>query len=339
MNILFIDAIPDNGLVEARIDDQGEITINLGGSCNLWKFLAPSLSQFPNTFLERIIISANSRDIPLKIKAPILVFNEISEPDSHLDALKITNQIIDQLKCAVINSPASIMNTRREHLQEKLIEFSCFNVPKTIRMTPLSPKDISRAWKKYFPECSVIVRKAGDHGGKSTLKLSNQKDLSLLHQYSLDGSAYMMSEFINYRSPDQLYRKYRFVLVNGAVFLRHMIISDQWMVHSRSRSFMKQNPKYYDEEKEMLHNFKNIVDPGLLKSLSMLNQIFGAEYLGLDCHIDEDNILTVFELNAGMNILVNNQVDGQLWEEPIDQIKQALLKLIINKASSSIRLT
>ncbi len=338
MYILFVTAVADDNSAKVLVDEQGNPQIMLTGSANIWDFIHPLLNERLNCFTERFLISATNTYDNLSDKRPDIVFNEISEPDSHINALRLSDKLFKQFQCPVINPPSAIVNTRRERLAEQLSSLNSIRVPSTIRCAPESPEQVYHFWQQHFPGKSVLIRGVGDHGGQSTLRLGSELDLHLLYRLPLDGRHYLLSEYIDYISEDGLYRKFRVVLIDGQVYLRHLIISDQWMIHSNSRDFMRKDRGLVQEEERYLTSFKACISDSILADLQKINRLIGAEYLGLDCTI-KDNQLMVFELNANMNILINNQADGQLWQAPINQIKEALLKLITAKIRSSKPLT
>lgn len=337
MNILFINAIADDHSVKAIIEAQGNIRVILSGSSNVGSHLAPYLKKDTGGKIEHLTTSMHDERQNIEVTLPDIVFNEVSEPDSHIGALHKVNRLISQLRCPVINPPEAILNTRREALSDKLSSLQTIRVPKTIRIKPASPEQINQIWQMHFSDKAVLIRAAGDHGGCSTLRLTSEQDLSLLHRLPLDGRDYLLSEYLDYVSDDGLYRKYRVVLVDGEIYLRHLIISDHWMIHSGGRIFMENHPELCQEEASNLINFESILSDNVIADLKKINNLIGADYLGLDCNINGDQ-LTVFELNANMNILVGNKVNNQLCDESIGSIKQALCRLVTRKVNNSIRL-
>lgn len=333
MNVLFINAIADDLSVKAFVNEDGKIQVVFSGSCNVRDYLTSDLKEYYGAEVEYLTTTSQDNREQIQIKRPDIIFNEVSEPDSHIGALQKVEHFINQLKCPVINAPVSVVNTRRETLADKLSSLKTARVPGTIRIRPELPEQVLQLWRQYFPGKSVLIRGTGDHGGCSTIRLDSDKDIALLHRLPMDGRDYLLSEYVDYVSDDGLYRKYRIVLIDGDIFLRHMIISDHWMVHSDGRSFMENRPELCQEEAHNLGNFANIISDEVIADLTEINRLIGAEYLGLDCNIN-GNKLTVFELNANMNILTGNKVNGALCDEAINNIKAALVKLVGFKSGS-----
>ncbi|MCV6590310.1 MAG: hypothetical protein OIF57_14995 [Marinobacterium sp.] len=332
MNILFINAIADDNSAKVSISEDGQLRIILSGSANLQNFLSSQLNRAESTTVSTLCLGPSDERKNIRISAPDLVVNEISEPDSHVTSLEKLAGIVAELNCPVINPPAAIIHTRRENLATQLAPLQRLKVPTTLRITPDSPRQLLECCQRYFPGKAVLVRGTGDHGGVSTIRLAANSNEQPLHRLPFDGRHYLLSEYIDYSSPDGLYRKYRVVLIGDEIYLRHMIVADKWMIHSSSREFMQANPGYAQEEAMMLQSFTQQLSTPLLTELKQINRLLGTDYLGLDCAINADGTATVFELNANMNILVANKGDNSLWQTPIDNIRQALLALIYHKA-------
>lgn len=332
MNILFLRALPDDGFSQVLIKEDGSLDLLFSGCANTQSALIPLLRNTAKVKVDNLLLSTLDLRQSRNMQKPDVIFNEISEPDSHKKALGMAHKLIQQIQCPVINAPDKIANTRRETLAEILSPLSQVQVPKTLRCQPKSPKNIQTLWQNQFAGKPIIIRAAGDHGGSSTERLNNEQDLELLHQFALDGRDYLISKFMDYADSDGLYRKYRFALIDGQVILRHIIVSDYWMIHSRSRDYMNQHPEYYEEEQALLDAEAPSLPDGVLAILAQMNHLFQVDYLGIDCHINDKGEILVFELNANMNILINNPEQSWRWEKNIQRIAQTLNNLILRKA-------
>ena len=75
----------------------------------------------------------------------------------------------------------------------------------------------------------VLVRPVGSHAGAGLRKVESGAELAG-YLDAEDGPAYL-TEFVDYRSADGLYRKYRVAFVDGRPWLCHLAVSEHWMVH------------------------------------------------------------------------------------------------------------
>ena len=73
---------------------------------------------------------------------------------------------------------------------------------------------------------------------------------------ALDGRGYYLTQYFEYKE-NGVYQKYRLVVINGEVFIRHFRTTDHWMIHRNScEKFMENNPQYEEKEAHILKNFE-----------------------------------------------------------------------------------
>lgn len=329
MDFLFVYGIPDDQSGKVKIDHQGNSSIVLSGSCNI----SPFLQELPGNLRLFGIDSANYAQHFQLNYWPNVIFNEISDPDSHSVALRRCDAFCRQQQKPVINHPARILATRRDLIAKQLQGIKGLVLPKTIRLCPKSPSDVANAIRAERLSYPVIFRQAGDHGGVSTTLITTESEITAsMHQYALDGRAFYATEFVDYRSGDGLYRKYRIVVVGGKPYLRHMIVSDSWLIHSSSRQFMQAQPLLRHEEAQQINTFEESLAPKIASCIAAISSELQLDYFGIDCHISNNHELLAFEINANMNVMLNNNPSPNIWQKPIKQIKQHLLQMICARA-------
>src|SRR5439155_1080338 len=81
-----------------------------------------------------------------------------------------------------------------------------------------------------------LFRQVGSHGGQDLALVGDRDDLDRLEQFALDGRDFYVTEFVDFRSPDGLYRKYRVLVIDGVPYAKHMIASDSWNIHAEDRT-------------------------------------------------------------------------------------------------------
>lgn len=72
--------------------------------------------------------------------------------------------------------------------------------------------------------------------------------------------------------------------------------------------------------------------PKLQHTLAAITATLQLDYYGIDCSIDANNEILVFEINANMNVLTNNQPLPNKWQKPLANILRAIETMIVNKA-------
>ncbi|QFR43906.1 ATP-grasp domain-containing protein [Sulfurimonas xiamenensis] len=323
-NILFINGIPDDRkMLIQKIDKNGLIKWRGKGGTNLSNFLKNDLFDQYNVVFDL----KGTQELPRQMIHA--VFNQISDADTHKNVLKKTDSFYKTVSKHVpfFNPPANVMNTTRDNVYRLLQGVDKLHVPKTVKIQPKSPSDIYDTVEKEHFEFPVIFRQAGDHGGISTVRVDDKTEQ--FYAFPLDGRDYYLTQFVDYSDNAGVYTKYRLVVVDGEVYIRHVIFSDSWVIHSKSREYMEKNKKYQSQEEKILKSFNVEIKPKIKDVINEMYKKLKLDYFGVDCYIDKDMNILVFEINANMNILVNNAKDkNNIWTKQIDIIKNAIIAMI-----------
>lgn len=333
MKTLLISGVADDNQAMAHFNDKGAIHLHVTGSSNF----GSCLNDIPGQ-KQQFCMAGKGKAQPFAFSFwPDVIINEISDADTHQYALKRCAHLCHQQNKPVVNHPQVIMQTRRDHVYQRLHNLPMVQMPKTIRFTPHSPRDVAQAIDANQLSYPILFRQAGDHGGISTIQLAHEADIeTAMYRFALDGRPYYGTQWIDFRCDDGLYRKYRLVIVGDQVFLRHVIISDQWLIHSSSREFMADHPHLRIEEQQALAHFETTLRPNIQPTIALISNQLSLDYYGIDCCIKPSGELLIFEANANMNILINHQPSPNPWDTPIANIKQHFIRLVISRANVSV---
>jgi glutathione synthase/RimK-type ligase-like ATP-grasp enzyme len=214
-------------------------------------------------------------------------------------------------------------------------------MPKTIRITPVSVKNVQKQVTDAGMTTPFIIRAAGAHGGVGMQYIANfsEEELLKLERYAYDGSTYYITEFIDFKNADGLYRKSRIIYVNGKFIARHRIISDSWMIHSRSRKTLMETCEdlRHEEEAFLTQPLDKSLGATATKSLRKMADIVGLDYFGIDCSLQDDGTIILFEVNAAFNSMVQDDLPIYPYlEKPVTQIKEAFNVMVAEKAKSAL---
>ena len=320
-NILFLNGIPDDGkIIVISIGEHNQLRYKVAGNANISDHLDEDLiTPFITTF------DLDAKQALSPRPGIDAVFNQISDADSHkvtlMKAELLYNLVSDKLP--FFNSPANIKKTTRDSLYQILQGIDKLHVPKTVRIQPESPSDIYQAIKDEQFEFPVIFRQAGDHGGVSTIKLDDTTEQ--FYPFSLDGRTYYLTQFIDYKDKENdLYIKYRLVVIGGKVFVKSVMPGEQWLVHHATRLSTDEGKAI---EQKRLDSFSKDIAPSIQPTITEIHNRLGLDYFGIDCHIDQDHNILVFEINANMNVF-SSPSDIQIVHT--EKIRKALEELIVN---------
>jgi hypothetical protein len=177
----------------------------------------------------------------------------------------------------------------------------------------------------------AMVRPAATHAGQGLAYVQTQAELQA-HVQRFPAPAYDVAAFMEYRSDDGYYRKYRIVIVNGTAYPYHLAISPRWMVHYQS-SPMAEHAWMRAEEEAFLRNPAGVF-PRWKELAREISAAIGLDYVGLDVTRLVDGTMLVFEADPAM--LVHDEDQGGIFaykRHAIAAIREALHRLIESRAT------
>jgi tetratricopeptide (TPR) repeat protein/glutathione synthase/RimK-type ligase-like ATP-grasp enzyme len=257
-----------------------------------------------------------------------VVVNLVSETDFGLDVMASAIDVADSLHRPVVNHPRLMLATDRESISRRLTGVADAVMPATIR---IEAKDLQRRVRdgdtKAFP---LIVRHAGKHGG-DMMELAEDADTLLRFAEEAGEQTLYLTEFVNYSSPDGLFRKYRFIFVGDQILPYHLAIGDGWKVHHASTRMA--NVEWMRREEEaFLNEPERVFGAKGMAALDAIRRQIGLDYFGIDCSLDSEGRVVIFEVNASMLIHLHNA--GFEYKTPhVHRIKQAFELLLERKAN------
>ncbi|MGW8168722.1 MAG: ATP-grasp domain-containing protein [Sulfurovaceae bacterium] len=316
-NILFINGVADTNKVKVtKVEKNGNIKWRTRGSANISNYLENDLFHCMN------IVFDTRMDQMLPRQMVHGVFNQISDPDTNKISLEKVQNFYKAISTQVpfFNIPSHVMRTTRDNIYQMLQGIDKLHVPKTVKIQPKSPKDIYNVIKEEGFQFPVILRQAGDHGGISTIRVDNETEQ--FYAFPLDGRDYYLTQFVEY-AEDGLYIKYRLIVVDSKVYLRHVKVSAGWMVHHKSQIDDPEEVQKISAKRFFDH--KEAVQEVVTKIYDRLQ----LDYFGIDCSIDKDMNLLIFEINPSMGVFL--QAKGDIFSKNVDEIRQAVIKMIDNR--------
>ena len=226
-----------------------------------------------------------------------LVFNAIEEAESSDAAIQRCAAFIASQSKPVINHPRHLANVRRSTLPDTLRDVVGCSVPPTHRIARQELERLlqdSAATGYDFP---VLVRPVDTHRGDWQERLSNAAELRD-YLMRVPGKHFNVSPFVDYRSEDGYYRKYRVFIVDGKPFPYHLAISEKWKVHYHS-SLMGQHAWMRDEELRFLEDPRRVFKEWDA-TFGGIAIAVGMDYFGVDCARTPEGSALIFECGPGM---------------------------------------
>jgi hypothetical protein len=228
--------------------------------------------------------------------APVLprhdaVFVAIGESDKARPHLAAVGRLLDEAGEPVLNRPERIARLARVPLAETFAAARQTRVVSTTRIAR------ERYAADGFPY-PHIVRPVDSHGGHGLQRIDDDAQRVAYLATQPAGHLYV-APFVDYRSADGLFRKYRIVFVDGEPFPCHLAISPHWMVHYYN-SPMAEHAWMRDEEHAFMADLDSVFAGDLAAALRETAQLLALDYVGIDCAIDRDGKLLVFEADNAL---------------------------------------
>ncbi len=236
-----------------------------------------------------------------KLLAYRCLVNLVTDPDQNPKVLANLCKLLRGYTGPVINRPEAVLQSTRDQVAKRLDGIPGLVVPKTIRLRIDKPASAAQAVERAGLQFPLILRRAGTHTGQIVGLLEDMDSLRAACGADDDGD-HIATEFIDFRSGDGLYRKYRSFFIGRHVILRHMLVSDRWNVHAKDRGrVLTEWPHSLEEERQLFETPQGAFPAPVLQCQQAIRERMPLHFFGLDYGIIPDGRLVLFEANATMN--------------------------------------
>ncbi len=251
-------------------------------------------------------------DVPLPNPLPAHDVAFVAAPGDTDGARTFLTQIAQHVESwprPVLNLPEQIMGLERDTLWRTLKGAPELICPPTLRCSRDELAVFTEENKRPSDDFAMfnfplLVRPVGSHAGYGLVKLVGPADVEAYLGACLD-ETFFLSQFIDYKSADGLYRKYRIVLIDGQPYPVHMAISDQWAIWYLNAD-MAESVDKRSEEAKFFTGFEIEFAARHSGALAALAGKVKLDYFGIDCAETEDGRLVVFEAD---NALIVHDMD------------------------------
>jgi hypothetical protein len=248
---------------------------------------------------------------PLKQDAQVVV-NLISEADQGKELLPLAADLVDRLGRPTINDPVMIQRTTRDTVADLPEGIADCRIPKVLRQRAGTDFCLATLRAALPRSSTILARPVGTHGGDNFEKIEDPAELTAFLAQRPDADHYLV-EYIDYRSIDGFFRKYRFIFVDGQILPYHLAIGNDWKLHHDSTDMVSQ-PWMQRVEEAFLNDPAAVFNSTHDQALRTIRQRIGLEFFGIDCALDRSGNLVVFEVNASM--LVHDRNEGFPYKAP-----------------------
>jgi hypothetical protein len=278
------------------------------------------------TTLHRYYLDDGDGALPGETPPPYdVLFNAIAESEEAGTALALAGRFAERAGRRPVNPPGAVLHLTRADVARRFAGSATIAAPPVERVG-------AATLQARVPASSWVVRPVGSQAG---FALARVDDAETLHGYLAEHAheAYFVTPFVDYRSPDGWFRKYRIVFVAGVPYACHLAISPRWMIHYYNAA-MADHAWMRDEEARFIADLGAVFHGPLRTALDEIAAAVPLDYFGIDCAIASDGRLLLFEADAAM--LVHGSDPPELYpykRAGFERIQAALGALLDRRAA------
>ena len=272
--------------------------------------------------------------VPKQIPEHDVAFVAVCESDENQYLLQQLGQVMQHWPKPFVNEPLRIAQLSRNRISQCLADVPGVAVSDAIRLgrTSLQEWGCLNGGKDHsFP---IIARPIDSHAGHGLAKIEDRMELER-YLDEQGGPEFFVAPFVDYRSHDGMYRKYRIAIIDGQPFASHMAISRRWMVHYLNAD-MLDNESNRQSEAEFMRYFEH--DFGIKHKLAFaaIDRKIGLDYYSIDCAETRDGKLLVFEIDSGAVVHAMDPISLFPYKAPqMMRVFDAFQKMLISKANAA----
>lgn len=277
-----------------------------------------------HTTLHRLYIDDGDTQLPGEELPPYdVLFNTIAESEQAQPVLALAHAFAERAGRRSINEPQIVAQLGRADVARRFADSPAILAPAVDRVD-------AAALRAHELAAPLVVRPVGSQAGHALALIDRGAALhAYLDEHAYD--AYFVTPFVDYRSADGFYRKYRVMFVNGVPFACHLAISPRWMIHYYNAP-MAEHEWMRDEEARFIGNLDGVFRRRLHDALADIARGVPLEYFGIDCGIAPDGRLLLFEADAAMLVHGTDPPDLYPYKRAaFERIKLALTELLASR--------
>jgi tetratricopeptide (TPR) repeat protein len=281
------------------------------------------------TLHELYLVEGRAPPSPAALPPHDLVFNAISESERALPALDAAERFIAGQSKPALNDPARVRRLSRDGAARLFADLADCRFPPTVRLARAAvagapPVALVERRGLALP---VVIRPRESHAGVDLERIESAEALTD-YLARVDRPEYYVAPFVDYRSADGFYRKYRVIFVDGVPYPCHLAISRRWMIHYLNAD----TPEFVwmrAEEERFLADLSNVFTGRALAALHAIGARCGVDYAGIDCALDAEGRVLVFEIDAAMLVHLWDPIEIYPYKHRyVPRILRALDQLI-----------
>ncbi len=267
--------------------------------------------------------------VPSQIPEHDVAFVAVCESDRSQFLLKQLGEIMTYWPRPFLNLPSRIAQLSRDRVNEQLLTARGTVTSESRRVNRQEALRLVSSGADRFP---MIARPVDSHAGHGLAKFDDRTQ-AMEYLARDESDAFFVAPFLDYRSHDGLYRKYRIVIIDGNPFAAHMAISHHWMVHYLNADMLN-NEANRDTEARFMQDFDVAFATKHRNALQEIDERIGLDYYAIDCAETRTGELIVFEIDSGAVVHSMDSVWLFPYKRPqMQRVFEAFQKMLRQHAS------
>jgi glutamate/tyrosine decarboxylase-like PLP-dependent enzyme len=286
-----------------------------------------------DTVFQRYLVATEFYEPATPLPPHQLIVNAIGDADVAGAALAGAEALLGRSTAPVINAPAAVMSTGRCAIAERLASVPGVVTAKTMTLPrgTLASAKAGRTLSRHGFTFPLLVRTPGFHGGENFVRVETAAGLAAALA-ELPGDELTVMEFLDASGGDGKTRKYRVMMIDGALYPLHAAISHNWKIHYFSAE-MAENAEHRDEDAAFLADMHGVLGPKAMAALEGIQRVLGLDYGGIDFGLNVQGEVLVFEANAAMAVFAPDADARWEYRRPaVERILQAIRKMLVERA-------
>ena len=248
-----------------------------------------------------------------------VLFVAVCESDQNLPLLRQIGALLTRHPGPTINAPGRIPFLARDRASALLRGAPGVAMPISVRVDRSALAQVGRQERSLasiieegvYP---VIVRPVGSHMGADLWKLDDAEAVTR-YLHAISGREFYAARFVDYRSADGFFRKYRIALIDDSPFACHLAISETWMVNYMNAQ-MGQSAAKRNEEAQFMATFDQDFACRHAEALAAIHHRLQLDYVVIDCGETPDRRLLIFEVDSAAIIHATDPVELFPYKQP-----------------------
>lgn len=285
------------------------------------------------------VVAPEFHDAGRPLPAHDLIFNAIGDADAAAAALQSAQALVGRSTAPVINAPSRVAASGRCANWRRMADLPGVAVPRAVTLprAVLAGGAAAETLRRAGLSFPLLLRAPGYHTGEHFVRVPDARVLPAALA-ELPGEELIAIEFLDVRSADGLTRKYRVMIVDGALLPLHLAVASRWKVHYFSAD-MAVCPAHREEEARFLEDMPGVLGARAMAALHGIAARLGLDYAGIDFALDTWGRVVLFEANATM-VVPEPGADPQ-WDyrrAAVARIDAAIRRMLLRHGQQERRL-